>query len=146
MSEENHYNEGSINPQERRRFVRISTNFVVSYYVYPGHINKTDMSLTRNVSLGGVCFTSDKHFPPGTILHITLRLPKVTKLIETLGEVVYVQQERNKKFLFDLGIKFIQAEENDLYLLENIIKECASTQTKIELDLTAREHRDNENN
>ncbi|MDD5746683.1 MAG: PilZ domain-containing protein [Candidatus Omnitrophica bacterium] len=146
MNEDIFYYEGKSGQQERRRFVRIGTNFVVSYYVYPGHLNKTDMSLTRNVSVGGICFTTDKHFPPGTILHITLRLPKVVKLIETLGEVVYVQQEKNKKFLFDLGVKFLQASEEDLYLLENIIKDCASLQTKLELDLTTREHQKNEDN
>jgi len=146
MSEENYYYDTNSGQKDRRRFVRINTNFVVSYYVYPGHINKTDMSLTRNVSVGGICFTSDKHFPPGTILHVTLRLPKITKLIETLGEVMYVQQERNKKFLFDLGVKFVQAQEEDLFLLENVIKECASTQTKIELEIRPRETQDNENN
>ena len=116
---------------ERRRFLRIDANFVVSYYVYPDHVKRTDMTLTRNVSLGGICFTSDKHFPPGTILHITLRLPKVEKLIEALGEVVYVKQEKNKKFLFDIGLKFIRAEEDDLYIIEKVIKNCASSGKKI---------------
>jgi c-di-GMP-binding flagellar brake protein YcgR len=135
MSDDINYCDSNQGQQERRRFFRINTNFVVSYYVYPGHINKQDMTLTRNVSLGGICFTTDRHFPPGTLLHVTLRLPKVTRLIETLGEVVYVKQERNKKLLFDLGIKFIQIAEEDLFLLESIIKDCASSQTKIQMEL-----------
>ncbi|MFH1062456.1 MAG: PilZ domain-containing protein [Candidatus Omnitrophota bacterium] len=120
-------------PSERRQFVRINTNFVVSYYVYPGEINKTDMTLTRNVSLGGVCFTTDKNFPMGTILHVTLRLPKVTRLIEVLAEVVYVKQEKSKKLLFDIGIKFIKVEDKDLLILEQTIKNCASEGKKIHL-------------
>jgi hypothetical protein len=120
-------------PQERRQFVRINTNFVVSYYIYPGEINKTDMTLTRNVSLGGICFTTDKNFPMGTILHITLRLPKVIRLIEVLAEVVYVKQEKNKKLLFDIGIKFIKVENKDLVILEQTIKNCASEGKKISL-------------
>jgi c-di-GMP-binding flagellar brake protein YcgR len=116
---------------ERRQFLRIDANFVVSYYVYPDHVDRTDMTLTRNVSLGGICFTSDKHFPPGTILHVTLRLPKIERLIETLGEVVYVKQEKNKKFLFDIGLKFIRAAEEDLYIIEKVIKSCASSDKKI---------------
>ena len=119
------------NPGERRQFIRINTNFVVSYYVYPGKINKTDMTLTRNVSLGGVCFTTDKNFPMGIILHVTLRLPKVTRLIEVLAEVVYVRQEKNKKLLFDVGIKFIKVEDKDLLTLEQTIKKCASENKKI---------------
>ncbi len=120
-------------PPERRQFVRINTNFVVSYYVYPGELNKTDMTLTRNVSLGGICFTTDKNFPKGTILHVTLRLPKVNHLIEVLAEVVYVKQEKNKKLLFDIGIKFIKVEDKDLMILEQTIKNCASDGKKIYL-------------
>lgn len=120
-------------PNERRQFVRINTNFVISYYVYPGEINKTDMTLTRNVSLGGVCFTTDNNFPMGTILHITLRLPKVVRLVEVLAEVVYVKQEKNKKLLFDIGIKFIKVEDKDLFILEQTIKNCASEGKKIQL-------------
>lgn len=130
---------------DRRNFIRIDANFVVSYYVYPGNIDKTDMTLTRNVSLGGFCFTTDKNFPVGTILHITLRLPKVTKLIEVLTEVVYIQQEMNKKLLFDIGVKFIQVEDDDLYILEKIIKACASTKTKLKIDYKIKKHEDKKN-
>ncbi|MBU1088110.1 MAG: PilZ domain-containing protein [Candidatus Omnitrophica bacterium] len=124
---------GYYTPQERRQFIRINTNFVVSYYVYPGEINKTDMTLTRNVSLGGICFTTDYNFPMGTILHVTLRLPKVAHLVEVLAEVVYVQQEKNKKLLFDIGIKFIKVDDKDLLILEQTIKNCASEDNKIHL-------------
>ncbi|MFH1094196.1 MAG: PilZ domain-containing protein [Candidatus Omnitrophota bacterium] len=127
---------------ERRYFIRINANFVVSYYVYPGHVDRTDMTLTRNVSLGGICFTTDKHFPPGTILHITLRLPKVKRLIEVLGEVIYVKQEMNKKLLFDIGIKFVQVEEEDLYLIEKIIVSCASSKTKVDIVYKVKKHED----
>ncbi len=122
-----------MNNYEKRYFVRINANFVVSYYVYPGHIARTDMTLTRNVSLGGICFTTDKHFPPGTILHITLRLPKVKKLIEVLGEVMYVKQEKNKKLLFDIGIKFVQVNEDDLHAIERTITACASSNTNLKV-------------
>jgi c-di-GMP-binding flagellar brake protein YcgR len=134
----NQYEDYSFN--ERRKFVRINTNFVVSYYIFPGKVNETDMTLTRNVSLGGICFTTDKNFPKGTILHVTLRLPKVEQLIETLAEVMYVKQESNKKILFDIGIKFVQVKEKDLLILQRTIKECASEGKKIYL--TAKEKKE----
>ncbi|MBI4845416.1 MAG: PilZ domain-containing protein [Candidatus Omnitrophica bacterium] len=146
MPEEIFYYVSNANLSERRRFVRIGANFVVSYYVYPGHINRTDMSLTRNVSVGGICFTADKHFPPGTVLHVTLRLPKITETIEVLGEVVYIKQEKNKKFLFDIGVKFIQVKDEDLYLLERIIRSCASAGSKIHISIERKEKKSNESN
>ena len=127
---------------ERRKFLRIDANFVVSYYVYPGAVDQTDMTLTRNVSLGGICFTSDKYFASGTILHITLRFPKVTRLIETLCEVMYVKQEKNKKLLFDIGLKFVQVKDDDLYIIEKVIKECASSGKKIYFEQKEKEKKD----
>ena len=128
-SEHNNY----YSDVERRQFVRVNTNFVVSYYVYPGELNKTDMTLTRNVSLGGICFTTDENFSTGTVLHVTLRLPKVNNLVKALAEVVYVKQEMNKKLLFDIGIKFIKVEDKNLMILEQTIKKCASNGKKVDL-------------
>ena len=70
----------------------------------------------------------------GTILHVTLRLPKVNHLVEVLAEVVYVKQEKNKKLLFDIGVKFIKVEDKDLIVLEQTIKNCASDGKKINLN------------
>ena len=116
---------------ERRRFLRVGANFVLSYYIIPGQVQKSDMTMTRNVSLGGICFTTDKNFPVGTLLHLTLRLPKVDKLIEVIGEVVYIKQEKNKKLLFDIGVKFLKAEEEDLYILDKVVKRCTSSANKV---------------
>ncbi len=116
---------------ERRRFLRVGANFVLSYYVVPGEVKKTDMTMTRNISLGGICFTSDKNFPNGTMLHLTLRLPKVDKLVEVIGEVVYIRQEKNKKLLFDIGVKFLKADENDLYILDRVVKNSMSLANKV---------------
>jgi len=135
----------NMSDSERRNFVRINANFVVSYYVYPGHVNRTDMTLTRNVSVGGICFTTDKHFPPGTILHITLRLPKVKNLVEILGEVMYVKQETNKKLLFDIGVKFVQCKDDDLHIIDKIISVCASSETKLDMIYKIKKNEDKKN-
>ncbi|MFH1459241.1 MAG: PilZ domain-containing protein [Candidatus Omnitrophota bacterium] len=134
-----------INFKEQRKFVRIDANFVVSYYIYPKHIKETDMTLTRNLSLGGICFTTDKHFPPGIILQITLRLPKISHLVKILGEVVYVKQEKNKKILFDIGIKFVQIKEEDIVTLEEIINNCASELKKINFNLQKKKKKEKRN-
>ncbi|MFH2139045.1 MAG: PilZ domain-containing protein [Candidatus Omnitrophota bacterium] len=145
MDDQIHYQNDDNRTGERRNFVRINANFVVSYYKYPGEVNHTDMSLTRNISLGGICFTTDNDFELGAILHITLRLPKVTKLIEFLGEVVFTKQEKGKNSIFDIGVKFVQAQEEDLYILQNIIKDCAASDSTIIINITERrKEEDNE--
>ena len=130
---------------ERRGFVRLKANFVVNYQEHPENSNNADMTLTRNISLSGVCFTVDRAFEYGTILKISLRLPKLTRVIEFLGEVVYSKQEAGKNSIHDIGVKFVQADDNDLFLLQSIIKNCASLDTKILLDIEERRRDSDEN-
>ncbi|MFH2144723.1 MAG: PilZ domain-containing protein [Candidatus Omnitrophota bacterium] len=111
---------------EQRRFWRINANFVVSYYLYPAAARNSDMSLTRNIGLGGVCFTCDRKFKTGDLLHISLKLPNTERLIVFLGKVVYLNKHAKNNSLFDIGVKFVQAEDNDLFVLDSIIGACAS--------------------
>jgi len=136
MPDTNNLTRPNLIGRERRKFVRINANFIVSYYVYPYEINKKDLTLSRNISLGGICFTTDKFYNKGTILHITLKLPKIVKTVACLGQVVYVLREKSKNSLYDLGVKFIQVADENLYILEKIIKACASRQKKIYVSLT----------
>ncbi|MCP4649862.1 MAG: PilZ domain-containing protein [PVC group bacterium] len=144
MDENIHYHPKGEDTGERRKFLRINANFVVSYHEHPGKVNNTDMTLTRNISLGGICFTSDKDFELGAILKIILRLPKVTKQIEFLGAVVSTKQENGKNSIFDIGVKFVEAEEEDLYILQNILKECASSGNKNNLIISIEEKSEKE--
>ena len=146
MGEEAFYYNEDMRTGERRKFVRLKANFMVSYHVQPEEISNSDMTLTRNVSLGGVCFTVDKAFKYGTILHVSLRLPKISRAIEFLGEVVYSTQEKGKNSIYDIGLKFVQANDEDLYILQNIIKNCASSDTKIMLDIYERRKDSDETN
>ena len=70
---------------------------------------------------------------------------KVKKLIEVLGEVKYVKQEMNKKLLFDIGLKFIQTKDEDLYLIDKIITACASSGTKLDMVYKIKKNEDKKN-
>ncbi|MCM8812432.1 MAG: PilZ domain-containing protein [Candidatus Omnitrophica bacterium] len=108
---------------EKRRFLRVKSHYVINYYVYPGHEHRSDSSITQDISVGGICFATDKHYPPGTLLHITLRILKLEHPLVFVGEVVYVRKEARKSFSFDIGVKFVEASEHDLYVMENIIRD-----------------------
>lgn len=58
---------------------------------------------------------------------------------------MYVKQEKNKKLLFDIGVKFVQVEEKDLYILDKTIAACASSGTKLNIDYTIKKHEDKKN-
>lgn len=139
MNKDNFYEETDKRTGERRKFVRVNANFVISYFTNPNssEIIK-DMTLTRNISINGICFTTDRNFSLGTILEISLRLPKVTKLIELIAKVVYSEKVEKTKSIYNIGVKLIQAQDEDLYILEKIIKECASAEKKIYFNVKER--------
>ena len=106
--------------QERRRFPRLSANFVVSYKIKQIPENY-DLSQTKNVGQGGVLLTTNQKFVPGTILALTIKFPFVPQRIEIDATVVGFREvvrdmiyetrlsfvRLNRKFFEELG-KFIE--------------------------------------
>lgn len=94
--------------QERRKHSRISGKFVVSYRV-KSEIDNYDISQTRNLSLGGILLTTNRNFPPGTLLSIDIRLPffvdaiKITGRVEECKEIV-------KDLIYDTRVVFVEVD------------------------------------
>ena len=92
---------------ERRRFVRVKGNFVVSYKDITTKEAKTDVSQTKDISVGGLLFTSQEKFALGTILSLKLRLPDSYDYINVKVEVV-ASKQLVKDVLYDIRAKFVK--------------------------------------
>lgn len=106
---------------ERRRFVRVSGNFVVSYTDVTTQETKSDITQTKNISLGGILFTTDREFPLGTILKIKLRLPDSREYINLKVKVVG-SKERMKDVLYETRVKFIGIKDEDKDCIRRIVE------------------------
>ncbi len=106
---------------ERRRFIRIHANFVVSYFDVTAYEAKSDITQTRNISAGGILFTTDKKFPSGTVLKLKLRLPGAPDYIDLKVRVVDSKQ-RVKGMLYDTRVKFIRIKEEDRAFIRNTVR------------------------
>ncbi len=95
---------------ERRRYTRVNHHFVVHYGI-PGGIAVTDISQIRDISLGGVLFTTSKVFEKGTKLILKIRLPGVD--IMPTGEVVESRQVGQRIPLCDTRLKFSYMDTSD---------------------------------
>ncbi len=93
---------------ERREYPRILGKFVVSYQAKSCD-SHTHISQTRNLSKGGMVLTTNKNFPPGTILTIDIRLPFNADKISLDGQVLDIK-EVVKYLIYDARIKFINLE------------------------------------
>ncbi len=105
---------------ERRQFIRISGNFVVSYIDVTTKEAKSDITQTRNISAGGILFTTDKKFPAGAMLRVKLKLPDTPDYIDIKVRVVGSHQ-LVKGILYDTRVKFIRIREEDRAFIRKMV-------------------------
>lgn len=103
--------------QERRKQPRVAGKFVVSYRV-KADVDNYDISQTRNLCLGGMLLTTNRHFAYGTILAIDIRLPFFIDAIKFTGTVLE-SKEVVKDLIYDTRIQFLEIDPK----AENIVKD-----------------------
>jgi len=94
---------------ERRRFPRISGRFIVSYRILE-EVDNTDISQTKNLSLGGMLLTTNKKFEPGTNIALEIRLPFDPNPIMLISKVLE-SKEISKNLIYDTRLMFLAVDE-----------------------------------
>jgi len=93
---------------EKRKHPRVPGRFIVSYRVLEEN-EKTDISQTKNVSLGGMLLTTNRRFEAGTNLAL-IRLPFDPNPLMLIGKVVE-SKEITKNLIYDTRIAFLAVDE-----------------------------------
>lgn len=83
----------------------------------------TFSGLSKNLSVEGLCFVSDKQLKKGTPLHLLLHLPESNEIVSMEGEVKWSEvtfaEEEDEviidKPLFDTGIKLSEVNGNPVH-------------------------------
>lgn len=90
--------------KERRKYPRLSANFVVSYKIkkIPDDF---DLSQTKNVGQGGVLLTTNRKFEVGTQLALMVKFPFVNQRIEVSATVID-SNEIAKGLVFETRLAF----------------------------------------
>ena len=107
--------------EDRRQFVRINSQLVVSYRVI-GERGEGILSVTQNLSRGGICFLTDAWIAPETVLQIDVRIPQRQQLIRFTAEVVWsgallLEHLGQSPHRFQTGVRFVEIAETDQQLL-----------------------------
>lgn len=97
---------------ERRKFVRIDESFVVYYTTVAPDEPKSDVSQTKNISVGGILFITDRKFSQGVILKLRIKLPDVPDYANVRVRVVD-SKERVKNVIYETRAQFIGISEED---------------------------------
>jgi len=95
--------------QDRRRFPRITGRFIVSYRILE-ESNNIDISQTKNISLGGMLLTTNRHFDIGTKIALEIRLPFDPNPIMLIGKVLE-SHEVTRDLIYDTRLEFLAVDE-----------------------------------
>ncbi|HOW42874.1 MAG TPA: PilZ domain-containing protein [Candidatus Omnitrophota bacterium] len=104
---------------ERRKSDRIRANFIVSYRVLD-EINNTDITQTKNMSLGGMLLTTSRKFESGMHLAIEIRLPFERNPIMMIGKVIE-STEITKDLIYDTRLEFLAIDENHRSIISKTV-------------------------
>jgi c-di-GMP-binding flagellar brake protein YcgR len=81
-------------------------------------LEKEKLSLTKNISKGGICLIAYEPLKPSDVLGLKMYLPGDRKEINAVGKVVW-----SKEFIigddsfgkrYDVGVEFIDVKDEDL--------------------------------
>jgi c-di-GMP-binding flagellar brake protein YcgR len=103
-------------PEDKRRFIRLNALVDVVYHKISPQ-EKEKISLTKNISKGGICLIAYEELKKSDMLDLKIFLPEDKKPIHAIGKIVW-----SKSFIigdissgkrFDLGIEFIDITEEE---------------------------------
>ena len=104
---------------EKRRHPRVNGRFIVSYRVIPDNTN-TDISQTKNLSLGGMLLTTNCQFPKGTNLALEIRLPFDPNSIMIIANVLE-STEISKGIIYDTRLIFLAVDEKQRKIIDETV-------------------------
>ncbi len=104
---------------EKRKNPRIMGRFIVSYRILEEN-DKTDISQTKNISLGGMLITTNRQFDPGTQLVLEIRLPFDPHPIMLIGKVIE-SREITHNLIYDTRLMFLAVDEKHKGIIDETV-------------------------
>lgn len=106
---------------ERRKYIRLKYPFLVKYKPHVSATPKNDISMTKNISAGGILFELKERLNISEVLDLTIDIPASDELIKATGRVVWIE-ELDIKGRYDIGIKFMEIAKEDMEWLESHVE------------------------
>ena len=91
--------------EERRQYLRIKKNFILSYYLSTEPAVRYKVSQLKNISKGGMCFITAQKYDKNTRLMIELKTPYLVDITHLEG-TVQESHERLPEIIYETRVKF----------------------------------------
>ena len=95
--------------KEKRKYPRLDFQLKLNFNK-KGKSVKNLPAITKNISAGGLRFTSDQKLSPGSKVGFEMKLPNNDKPVSFAGKVIWsktlASAAKGKEKIYDIGIKF----------------------------------------
>ncbi|MBE7439755.1 MAG: PilZ domain-containing protein [Spirochaetales bacterium] len=95
---------------DRRKFPRADLVFKLVYSVE----DEQNVGHSRDLSGGGICFESDRHFDAGCAMRVSFTLAGLPGTIEARGRVVRSWDEKGQTLT---ALEFTEVDEQDMVII-----------------------------
>lgn len=113
---------------ERRKHPRVEKHFIVTFY----DLDKKDadhcISQLKNISRGGLCFSSSFSVPVGTRLQTMIKTPYMGQAVHVVTRVVD-SKEKVPNVIYDIRVKLEEATPEAEEILQKIEKNFLQAQS-----------------
>ena len=107
--------------QERRKYMRIKKNFIISYYDKYDPSIKHEVSQIKNISLGGSCFITSNSYSPATQIGIELKTPFLAGTVHLEGSVLE-SKEKVPNLVYETRLLFEPLTPQADFVLKKIVE------------------------
>ena len=113
--------------EERRKYIRLNVANEVNFRVRDkktpacrqagtGPLKAKTSGVSKDISMEGICFSTEKQLESGTKLDLEIMLPSGSEPLILKGEVKWsrlLEAEANAKAMFDTGVQLLVIQESD---------------------------------
>ena len=107
---------------EQRKFIRLDSSISVRYHINKNQTKNPVTTVTKNISAGGLRIIVKERMPIGSSIDISLQMPNETHIIPIVGEVVWTIENKDRSF--DVGIKYIDVNPQDIQKITDYVLKC----------------------
>ncbi len=121
MISKNPYKQSDPERPDRRRYIRIKKNFILTYHDKACPQRKYEITQLKNLSLGGMCLVTTQAYEPNTKLCLDMKTPFIADKVSFSGTVL----ESHKKvtnILYETRLAFDALDQEQKFLLSRIIE------------------------
>jgi len=113
----------SYNGAENREHVRLSKNYSLAFNFKDSSDKKSDVTFIKDISKGGIRFTTSQHIKLGTCLVFEIGIPYIAPKKLILEGQVISSKETTPKLVYEIRAKFNSLDEEKLRILDMIEKQ-----------------------